>query len=55
MKKKLNKKMIFAVQKSLYNDFYNVCEDQYKTMSEVLRNFMLQYIKEHRNDKKINK
>ena len=54
MKEKLNKKLVFVVQKSLYSDFQNVCEEQYKTMSEVVRNFMLQYIKEHRNGKKIN-
>ena len=52
MKEKLNKKIIFVVQRSLYNDFKDVCEKEYKTMSEVIRNSMLRYIKEHKNDKK---
>ena len=46
MKEKLDKKMLFMVQKSLYNDFNRVCEEGYKTMSEVLRDFMFQYVKE---------
>lgn len=54
MKEKLDKKMVFVVQKSLYNDFKEVCEDEYKTMSEVVRNFMLLYIKEYKNAKKVN-
>jgi len=48
MKEKLDKKMIFAVQKSLYNNFKESCDKEYKTMSEVVRDFMVKYIKEHK-------
>lgn len=51
MREKINRKMMFVVQDSLYNDFRESCEKQYKTMSEVIRDFMLQYIKEHKNGK----
>ena len=51
MKEKLDKKMLLAVQKSLYEDFKRTCEGQYKTKSEVIRNFMLEYVKEHKNEK----
>ncbi len=53
MKEKINRKMMFVVQKSLYSDFQRVCEEQYKTMSEVIRDFMLQYIKEYKSNEKI--
>jgi len=55
MKEKVDRKMMFVVQKSLYSDFQNVCEEQYKTMSEVIRNLMLQYIKENKDEKINNK
>jgi len=48
MKEKLDKKMIFGVQKSLYNNFKESCDKEYKTMSEVVRDFMVKYIKEHK-------
>lgn len=54
MKEKLNKKMILMVQPSLYQNFKNSCEKNYKTMSEVLRDFMLHYIGEHKNEQKTN-
>ena len=54
MKEKINKKMMFFVQRSLYDNFKEVCEGEYKTMSEVIRDFMLQYIKEHKNEQKTN-
>ncbi len=49
MKEKVNRKMVFVVQKSLCDEFKEVCEKEYKTMSEVIRHSMLQYIKEHKN------
>ncbi len=52
MKEKVNRKMVFVVQKTLFNDFKEVCEKEYKTMSEVIRHSMLQFIKEHKNVKK---
>ncbi len=47
-KEKLDKKLIIVVQQSLYNNFKNVCEDQYKTISEAIRNFMVKYIEEYK-------
>lgn len=54
MKEKLTKKILFSVQKSLYEDFNKVCNEQYKTKSEVIRDLMLQYIKGCKSVKKIN-
>ena len=48
MREKLNKKMLFVVQKTLYNKFKKTCEGQYKTMSEVVRDLMVKYIKENK-------
>jgi len=52
MKEKVNRKMVFVVQKSLCDEFKEVCEKEYKTMSEVIRHSMLQYIKEYKNGRK---
>ena len=54
MKEKINRKMVFVVQESLCDEFKEACEKEYKTMSEVIRNSMLHFIKEHKNGKKIN-
>ena len=54
MKEKLDRKINMVVQVSLYEEFKDVCEERYKTVSEVIRDFMLQYIKEHKNGKKSN-
>lgn len=51
MKEKIDKKMVFVVQESLYKSFKDVCEQEYTTMSQEIRAFMLQYIKEHKNEK----
>lgn len=37
------------IQNSLLEDFTKTCEKEYKTKSEVLRDFMLKYIREHQN------
>ncbi len=50
MKEKIDKKMVFVVQESLYKNFKDMCEQEYTTMSQEIRAFMLQYIKEHKND-----
>ena len=50
MKEKIDKKLVLVVQPSLHDNFKQSCESNYKTMSEVLRDFMLQYIKEHKNE-----
>ena len=46
MKEKLNKKMVIVVQKSLYLRFKEKCENNYKTMSEVLRDLMFHYLED---------
>ena len=51
MKEKIDKKMVFVVQESLYKNFKDMCEQEYTTMSQEIRAFMLQYIKEHKNEK----
>jgi len=51
MNKKYNKKLIVAMPDDLFNDFKKVCEIEYTSMSQEVRNFMLQYIKEHKNDR----
>jgi ribosomal protein S17E len=55
MKEKLDKKLIIVVQRSLYEKFKNRCEKDYKTMSEVLRDFMVIYTKEKDIGKETNK
>ena len=52
MTKKYDKKLIVAMPGKLFDDFQNVCEKGYTTMSQEVRNFMLQYIKEHKNEHK---
>ena len=51
MKEKIDKKMVFVVQESLYRSFKDACEQEYTTMSQEIRSFMLQYIKEHKDEK----
>ena len=51
MKEKIDKKMVFVVQESLYKNFKDMCEQEYTTMSQEIRAFMLQYIKDHKNEK----
>lgn len=51
MKESKTKDMLIRVQPSLFNEFKNKCEFNYKNISEVIRDFMIQYIKEHKNAK----
>ena len=46
---KLDKKIVFVVQKSLYRNFKDICDNRYKTMSEVFRDFMFRYIEGDKN------
>ena len=50
MKEKLDKKLIIVTQRSLYEQFKISCEKNYKSMSEVMRDFMLNYIQENKNE-----
>jgi len=52
MSKKFDKNLIVAVPDSLFKGFKKMCETRYTTMSQEIRNFMLRYIKEHKNDRK---
>ena len=54
MKEKLDKKIVMVVQRTLYEKFKAECQKNYKTMSEVIRDFMLQFIKEHENEQNKN-
>jgi len=54
MGKKFGKKLMVAMPKELFEDFQKVCEEEYTTMSQEIRNFMLKFIKEHKNDKNNN-
>jgi hypothetical protein len=47
----LSKKMILRVGKSLFEDFQQKCEDNYKSVSEVIRELMLQYIQKPNGEK----
>ena len=46
------KEIRVIVPEKLYNDFKKGCKSEYKTISEVIRNDMLRYIK--RKNKKSN-
>ena len=46
-KEKLTKEIRVVVQPTLYYSFEKSCEKQFKTISEVIRNFMLEYSKEN--------
>jgi metal-responsive CopG/Arc/MetJ family transcriptional regulator len=45
-KEKAEKQMIVMVPPSLYRKFKDVAEADYKTISIVIRDFMINYIKE---------
>ena len=51
MGKKFEKNVIVAVPEILFKDFKEACEEKYTTMSQEIRNFMLKYIKEYKNEK----
>jgi len=42
---KKEKEMQIRVQPSLFKRFQNKCSDEYKTVSEVIRELMLKYVK----------
>ena len=51
MAKKYGKKLIVAMPEEFFNEFQKVCEERYTTMSQEIRDFMLQFIKDHKNEK----
>lgn len=46
-KEKTERQVIFMVQPSLYDQFSEACEENYKKVSETLRDLMLEYIKKN--------
>ncbi len=56
MSRKFKKRMIVAVPENLFDNFKEACEEEYLNVSQKIREFMLQYLKEkeHKNGKKIN-
>lgn len=46
-KENKNKDMLVRVQPSLFEKFQNACENNYRTLSDVIREFMLDYVRKH--------
>ena len=38
------------VSEELYNDFHKVCEENYRTKSEIIRELVVKFIKENKKD-----
>ena len=49
-KEKLTEEIRVMVQPSLYKSFKKSCENEYKTISEVIRGFMVKYSNQESND-----
>jgi len=49
-KEKFTREIRIVVPPSLYSPFLKKCEKQYKTISEVLRELILSYIGEDKNE-----
>ena len=47
---KKTKKILITVHEKLHKDFKEVCEENYQSISAVIRVLMLQYIKEHKDE-----
>jgi|TARA_Y100000310_G_scaffold176048_1_gene176178 metal-responsive CopG/Arc/MetJ family transcriptional regulator len=47
-----NKKLLVRADSRLLNRFQKACKAEYKSMSEVVRDSMLQFIKEHENEER---
>jgi hypothetical protein len=47
-KEKFTQEIRIVVPPSLYNPFLLKCEKRYKTISEVLRELMVEYLKEEK-------
>jgi hypothetical protein len=46
-KEKINRQVILQVQPSLFGKFKKGCEENYKTVSEVLRELMGEYVRKN--------
>ncbi len=54
MSKKFDKKLLVAMPGDLFDSYQRTCEERYTTMSQEVRTFMLQFIKEHDSGKEKN-
>ncbi|MHA1470849.1 MAG: hypothetical protein ACTSSP_09855 [Candidatus Asgardarchaeia archaeon] len=55
MKEKMTEEIRVMVYPSLYKSFKNACNDDYKTISEVIRDYMVQYSKQEKDNGKSKK
>ena len=49
-KEKVDRDLYIKVQTSLYKKFKEVCDDEYKTVSQVIRELMVRYSKRKNED-----
>jgi metal-responsive CopG/Arc/MetJ family transcriptional regulator len=47
-KEKCLRTVIIKIQNSFFEEFTKTCDKNYKTKSEVIKDFMLKYIKENK-------
>ena len=52
MKEKMTEEIRVMVQSLLYKSFKKACNSDYKTISEVIRDYMVQYSKQEKNNGK---
>jgi hypothetical protein len=45
-KEKLDRRVVFVLQPSLFAEFEGACKDRYKTVSEMLREMILKFVRE---------
>ena len=48
-KEKTDKIVNFAIKKSLYNKFKKICDERYKSLSEQIRELIVEKIKSEEN------
>jgi len=51
-KEKLSKDLIVMLQPSLHKKFKDACANNYETVSNVIRSFVRQYVKDNNKKKK---
>jgi len=52
---KLVKEIRVMVQPSLYDDFHEICVENYANISVIIRNLMLEYVREYREKRNMGK
>ena len=48
-RKKYQKEIFVMFQEELYNDFQKICNDNFRTKSEIIRELVVRFIKENKN------